>query len=67
MRGEIPARCDVPSTVSRNTVSKEIITPGTTGSSNIRQPPTYQRMLSNESRNSDKDSANGKDQCNTSG
>ncbi|XP_014215177.1 sterile alpha and TIR motif-containing protein 1 [Copidosoma floridanum] len=53
MRGEIPVKCD-PANCTRSTNSKEV-TPGTPGTANIRQPPSYQRMQSNESRNSDKD------------
>ncbi|XP_032457387.1 sterile alpha and TIR motif-containing protein 1 isoform X2 [Nasonia vitripennis] len=61
MRGEIPVRCDTTSSISRSTGSKDLITPGTPVGNSIRQPPNYQRMHSNESRNSDKDSNNGKD------
>lgn len=59
MRGEIPVRSDIPSGVTRNTVSKEVIPPGAPCSTNTRYPPNYQRVLSNESRGSDKESGNG--------
>lgn len=56
MRGEIPVRSD-----PRSMGSKDLPTPGTPGSTNMRQPPSYQRMHSNESKGSDKDSTSGKD------
>jgi hypothetical protein len=60
MRGEIPVRCDASSNISRSIVSKDT-TPTTPSSASTRQAPNYQRIPSNESRNSDKDSINGKD------
>lgn len=60
MRGE---RTDMMSNISRGVAtSKDGTTPSTPGSTNMRQhPPSFQRMHSNESRGSDKDSANGRD------
>ncbi|XP_011502464.1 PREDICTED: sterile alpha and TIR motif-containing protein 1 isoform X2 [Ceratosolen solmsi marchali] len=60
MRGEIPVRCDISTSISRSMGSKDV-TPGTPNSSSIRQAPNYQRMPSTESRNSDKESISGKD------
>lgn len=63
MRGELQ-RIDLMSNIPRSiATSKEVTTPGTPSSStNIRQqPPSFQRMHSNESRGSDKDSTNGRD------
>lgn len=59
MRGEIPVRSDTLIGISR--AIKDVTSPGTPGSANIRQPPNYQRMHSNESRTSDKESTSGKD------
>lgn len=61
MRGEFPMRSDLLSGIPRSMASKDITTPGTPGSTNMRQPPSYQRMHSNESRGSDKDSTGGRD------
>ncbi|XP_044015576.1 NAD(+) hydrolase sarm1 isoform X2 [Aphidius gifuensis] len=63
MRGELQ-RIDLMSNIPRSiATSKDVTTPGTPGSTtNIRQqPPSFQRMHSNESRGSDKDSTNGRD------
>ncbi|KOC70905.1 Sterile alpha and TIR motif-containing protein 1, partial [Habropoda laboriosa] len=46
MRGEIPVRSDIP----RSIASKDVSQPNTPGNTNMRQPPNYQRMHSNESR-----------------
>ncbi|XP_032683872.1 sterile alpha and TIR motif-containing protein 1 isoform X1 [Odontomachus brunneus] len=61
MRGELPMRPDLSGGIPRSMAPKDVTTPSTPGSTNIRQPPSYQRMLSNESRNSDKDSTGGRD------
>lgn len=62
MRGEIPVRSDGSiGAVKNNAASKDNPPPGTPGSVNVRQAPTYQRMHSNESRHSDKDFVNEKD------
>lgn len=61
MRGEIPVRPDMPGGITRSIGSKDVASPGTPSSTNMRQPPTYQRMHSNESRGSDKDSTGGRD------
>ncbi|XP_012272806.1 sterile alpha and TIR motif-containing protein 1 isoform X3 [Orussus abietinus] len=61
MRGEIPVRSEMSGGIPRNIVPKDVTTPGTPGSTNMRQPPNYQRMHSNESRGSDKDSIGGRD------
>ncbi|KAK0174785.1 hypothetical protein PV327_010515 [Microctonus hyperodae] len=61
MRGEIPVRVEAMSSIPRGMTSKDVTTPSTPGSTNMRQPPNYQRMHSNESRSSDKDSINGRD------
>ncbi|XP_046745275.1 NAD(+) hydrolase sarm1 isoform X2 [Diprion similis] len=60
MRGEIPMRSDLSSGIPRSLASKDVTQPGTPASTSIRQP-SYQRMHSNESRGSDKDSTNGRD------
>lgn len=58
MRGEIPAvRSDIP----RSIAPKDVTQPNAPGNTNIRQAPNYQRMHSNESRGSDKDSTGGRD------
>lgn len=57
MRGEIPVRSDIP----RSIAPKDVTQPNTPGNTTIRQPPNYQRMHSNESRGSDKDSTGGRD------
>nr|XP_034182017.1 sterile alpha and TIR motif-containing protein 1 isoform X8 [Osmia lignaria] len=57
MRGEIPVRSDIP----RSIATKDVTQPNTPGNTTIRQPPNYQRMHSNESRGSDKDSTGGRD------
>lgn len=54
-------RPDLSGGIPRSMASKDVTTPSTPGSTNIRQPPSYQRMHSNESRNSDKDSTGGRD------
>ncbi|XP_043282971.1 NAD(+) hydrolase sarm1 [Venturia canescens] len=61
MRLETPVRSELSSGIYRGIGSKEVTTPSTPGSTNMRQPPNYQRMHSNESRGSDKDSTNGRD------
>ena len=61
MRGEIPMRSELTGGISRSLASKDVTTPSTPGSTNMRQPPNYQRMHSNESRGSDKDSTSGRD------
>ncbi|XP_070153046.1 NAD(+) hydrolase sarm1-like isoform X1 [Polyergus mexicanus] len=62
MRGEIPMRSEVLSAgIPRSMAPKDVTQPSTPGSTNIRQPPNYQRMHSNESRGSDKDSTGGRD------
>ncbi|KOX68495.1 Sterile alpha and TIR motif-containing protein 1, partial [Melipona quadrifasciata] len=48
MRGEIPVRSDIP----RSIAPKDVTQPNTPSNTNIRQPPSYQRMHSNESRGS---------------
>lgn len=59
MRGEIPMRSDLGG-LPRSIASKDVTQPSTPAGTNMRQP-TYQRMHSNESRGSDKDSTNGRD------
>ena len=61
MRGEIPVRSEMSGGIPRSIASKDVTQPNTPGSTNIRQPPSYQRMHSNESRGSDKDSTGGRD------
>lgn len=61
MRGELPMRSDLCGGIPRGIVPKDVTTPGTPGSTNMRQAPSYQRMHSNESRGSDKDSTGGRD------
>ncbi|XP_020710386.1 NAD(+) hydrolase sarm1 [Athalia rosae] len=60
MRGEIPTRSELSGGIPRSIASKDVTQPSTPGSTNMRQP-SYQRMHSNESRGSDKDSTNGRD------
>ncbi|XP_063984471.1 NAD(+) hydrolase sarm1 isoform X3 [Diachasmimorpha longicaudata] len=60
LRGELPAGASLPG-VPRGMVSKEVTAPSTPGSTTMRHPPSYQRMHSNESRGSDKDSSGGRD------
>ncbi|XP_053987418.1 NAD(+) hydrolase sarm1 isoform X3 [Hylaeus volcanicus] len=61
MRGEIPVRSEMSGGIPRSIATKDVTQPNTQGSTNIRQPPNYQRMHSNESRGSDKDSTGGRD------
>ncbi|XP_066591277.1 NAD(+) hydrolase sarm1 isoform X2 [Prorops nasuta] len=62
MRGEIPMRSELSSSgIPRTIAPKDVTTPGTPGSTGMRQAPSYQRMHSNESRGSDKDSTSGRD------
>ncbi|XP_011251649.1 sterile alpha and TIR motif-containing protein 1 isoform X2 [Camponotus floridanus] len=61
MRGEIPARSELSAGIPRSMAPKDVTQPSTPGNTNIRQPPNYQRMHSNESRGSDKDSTCGRD------
>lgn len=61
MRGEIPVRSELSGGIPRSIASKDVTAPSTPGSTNIRQAPNYQRMHSNESRGSDKDSNGGRD------
>ncbi|EFN88463.1 Sterile alpha and TIR motif-containing protein 1, partial [Harpegnathos saltator] len=56
MRGELPMRPDLSGGIPRSMAPKDVTTPSTPGNTNMRQPPSYQRMHSNESRSSDKDS-----------
>lgn len=61
MRGEIPFRCDTNNSITRNISLKDGLIPGTPVCPNVRTTPNYQRMLSNESRHSDKDSVSEKE------
>lgn len=61
MRGEIPMRADLSGGISRSMAPKDVTQPSTPANTNMRQPPSYQRMHSNESRGSDKDSTGGRD------
>ncbi|KAG5337909.1 SARM1 protein, partial [Acromyrmex heyeri] len=61
MRGEIPMRSDLSSGIPRSMAPKDVTQPSTPANANMRQPPNYQRMHSNESRGSDKDSTGGRD------
>ncbi|XP_025075858.1 sterile alpha and TIR motif-containing protein 1 isoform X2 [Pogonomyrmex barbatus] len=61
MRGEIPMRSDLSGGIPRSMAPKDVAQPNTPSNTNIRQPPSYQRMHSNESRGSDKDSTGGRD------
>ncbi|XP_011684352.1 PREDICTED: sterile alpha and TIR motif-containing protein 1 isoform X3 [Wasmannia auropunctata] len=61
MRGEIPMRSDMSGGIPRSMAPKDVAQPSTPGNTNMRQPPSYQRMHSNESRGSDKDSTGGRD------
>ncbi|KAL2737365.1 NAD(+) hydrolase sarm1 isoform X1 [Vespula maculifrons] len=61
MRGEIPVRSELSGGIPRSIASKDVTAPSTPGSTNMRQAPNYQRMHSNESRGSDKDSTGGRD------
>lgn len=53
---EIPVKSDIP----RGIAPKDVTQPNASTNTNIR-PPNYQRMHSNESRGSDKDSTGGRD------
>jgi len=61
MRGEIPMRSELSGGISRSMAPKDVIQPSTPSNTAIRQQPNYQRMHSNESRGSDKDSTGGRD------
>ncbi|XP_076296862.1 sterile alpha and armadillo motif isoform X5 [Lasioglossum baleicum] len=61
MRGEIPVRSEMLGGIPRSIASKDVTQPNTPCNTNIRQSPNYQRMHSNESRGSDKDSTGGRD------
>lgn len=54
-------RTDLSGGIPRSMAPKDVTTPSTPGNTNMRQPPSYQRMHSNESRSSDKDSTGGRD------
>lgn len=54
-------RSDLSGGIPRSMAPKDVTQPSTPGNTNIRQPPNYQRMHSNESRGSDKDSTGGRD------
>lgn len=61
MRGEIPREGSSLGGMSRSLAPKDPTLPNTPNNSTMRHPPSYQRMHSNESRGSDKDSTSGRD------
>jgi hypothetical protein len=61
MRGEIPMRSELSGGIPRSMAPKDVVQPSTPSNTTIRQQPNYQRMHSNESRGSDKDSTGGRD------
>ncbi|EZA50513.1 Sterile alpha and TIR motif-containing protein [Ooceraea biroi] len=61
MRGELPMRSELSGGIPRSMAPKDVVQPNTPSNTNIRQQPSYQRMHSNESRGSDKDSTGGRD------
>jgi len=54
-------RSELSGGIPRSMAPKDVVQPSTPSNTTIRQQPNYQRMHSNESRGSDKDSTGGRD------